>query len=93
MKIDLNIEIINKQKLSKDIYNHLVPAISRMSMKLNIRNPLLENIRNSIVKFIILVKMLVKILKKITNISTNYLNLTGIYNDISKIALFVVLFL
>ena len=32
------------------------------------------------------------ILKKITNISTNYLNLTGIYNDISKIALFVVLF-
>lgn len=42
---DFNIEIINKQKLSKDIYNHLVPAISRMSMKLNIRNPLLENIK------------------------------------------------
>lgn len=57
---DFNIEILNKQKLSKDIYNHLVPAVSRMTMKLNIRNPLLENIRNSIKKFMILVKMLVK---------------------------------
>ena len=39
---DFNIEILNKQKLSKDIYNHLVPAVSRMTMKLNIRNPLLK---------------------------------------------------
>lgn len=42
---DFDIQINNKQKLSKDIYNHLVPAISRMTMKLNIRNPLLENVK------------------------------------------------
>lgn len=65
---DFNIEIINKQKLSKDIYNHLVPAISRMSMKLNIRNPLLENIKEQYSEIYHSCENACKILKKITKI-------------------------
>ena len=65
---DFNIEIINKQKLSKDIYNHLVPAISRMSMKLNIRNPLLENIKEQYSEIYHSCENACEILKKITKI-------------------------
>lgn len=65
---DFNIEIINKQKLSKDIYNHLVPAISRMSMKLNIRNPLLENIKEQYSEIYHSCENVCEILKKITKI-------------------------
>ena len=63
-----NIEIINNQKLSKDIYNHLVPAISRMSMKLNIRNPLLENIKEQYSEIYHSCENACEILKKITKI-------------------------
>ena len=65
---DFNIEILNKQKLSKDIYNHLVPAISRMSMKLNIRNPLLENIKEQYSEIYHSCENACEILKKITKI-------------------------
>lgn len=65
---DFNIEIINKQKLSKDIYNHLVPAISRMSMKLNIRNPLLGNIKEQYSEIYHSCENACEILKKITKI-------------------------
>ena len=65
---DFNIEIINKQKLSKDIYNHLVPAISRLSMKLNIRNPLLENIKEQYSEIYHSCENACEILKKITKI-------------------------
>lgn len=65
---DFNIEIINKQKLSKDIYNHLVPAISRMSMKLNIRNPLLKNIKEQYSEIYHSCENACEILKKITKI-------------------------
>lgn len=65
---DFNIEIANKQKLSKDIYNHLVPAISRMSMKLNIRNPLLENIKKQYSEIYNSCENACEVLKKITKI-------------------------
>ena len=65
---DFNIEIINKQKLSKDIYNHLVPAISRMSMKLNIRSPLLVNIKEQYSEIYHSCENACEILKKITKI-------------------------
>lgn len=35
------------EKLISDLTNHLVPAISRLKMKLNIRNPLLEEIKDN----------------------------------------------
>ena len=42
---ELNIFLKDDEKLLKDLTNHLVPAISRLKMKLNIRNPLLNNIK------------------------------------------------
>ncbi len=42
---ELNVFLKDDEKLLKDLTNHLVPAISRLKMKLNIRNPLLNNIR------------------------------------------------
>ena len=65
---DFNIEILNKQKLSKDIYNHLVPAVSRMTMKLNIRNPLLENIKEQYKEIYDSCENACEILKKITKV-------------------------
>ena len=66
---DFNIEILNKQKLSKDIYNHLVPAVSRMTMKLNIRNPLLENIKEQYKEIYDSCENACEILKKITKVN------------------------
>lgn len=43
---ELNVYLKNDEKLIKDLTNHLVPAISRLKMKLNIRNPLLNNIKD-----------------------------------------------
>lgn len=42
---ELNVFLKDDEKLLKDLTNHLVPAISRLKMKLNIRNPLLNNIK------------------------------------------------
>ena len=42
---DFQIDIIDKDKLNRDLSNHLVPAISRLTMNLNIRNPLLDSIK------------------------------------------------
>lgn len=42
---ELNIFLKDDERLLKDLTNHLVPAISRLKMKLNIRNPLLNNIK------------------------------------------------
>lgn len=42
---ELNIFLKDDEKLLKDLTNHLVPAINRLKMKMNIRNPLLNNIK------------------------------------------------
>lgn len=42
---ELNIFLKDDEKLLIDLTNHLVPAISRLKMKLNIRNPILKNIK------------------------------------------------
>lgn len=65
---DFNIEIANKQKLNRDLYNHLVPAVSRMTMKLNIRNPLLENIKEKYKEVYNSCEKACEILKKITKL-------------------------
>lgn len=56
-------------RLIADLTNHLVPAISRLKMKLNIRNPLLDNIKeNYSMEFEVCLKAC-NILKDITNLS------------------------
>lgn len=63
-----NLKIINKNKLRKDLSNHLVPAVSRLTMKLNIRNPLLDNIKEQYADVFNACEKACEILKKITNI-------------------------
>ena len=42
---ELGIKIKDRDKLNKDLLNHVVPAINRLKMKLNMRNPLLDKIK------------------------------------------------
>lgn len=55
-------------KLITDLTNHLVPAISRLKMKLNIRNPLLENIKENYSKEFEVCSKACDILKIMTNL-------------------------
>ena len=45
IEVELNVFLNDDEKLIKDLTNHLVPAINRIKMRLNIRNPLLNNIK------------------------------------------------
>lgn len=65
---DFGIEIKNRKKLSTDLLNHLVPAVSRLTMKLNIRNPLLDKIKEQYSDVYKSCKKACEILKKITNV-------------------------
>lgn len=56
-------------RLIVDLTNHLVPAISRLKMKLNIRNPLLENIKEKYFKEFEICSKACSILKDITGLS------------------------
>ena len=62
---DFDIQIKNRKKLSTDLLNHLVPAVSRLTMKLNIRNPLLKEQYSDVYKSC---EKACEILKKITNV-------------------------
>lgn len=42
---ELGIRINDRERLNKDLLNHLVPAVNRLKMQLNIRNPLLDRIK------------------------------------------------
>lgn len=44
---EFNVNISGNGNLIKDLTNHLGPAISRLTMKLNIRNPLLKDIKQN----------------------------------------------
>lgn len=57
------------ERLINDLTNHLVPAISRLKMGLNIRNPLLENIKENYSKEFQACYKACSILKNITNLS------------------------
>ncbi len=65
---DFGIEIKNRKKLSTDLLNHLVPAVSRLTMKLNIRNPLLDKIKEQYSEVYKSCERACEILKKITNV-------------------------
>ena len=65
---DFGIEIKNRKKLSTDLLNHLVPAVSRLTMKLNIRNPLLDKIKEQYSDVYKSCEKACEILKKITNV-------------------------
>ena len=65
---DFGIEIKNRKKLSTDLLNHLVPAVSRLTMKLNIRNPLLDKIKEQYSDVYKSCERACEILKKITNV-------------------------
>lgn len=56
-------------RLIADLTNHLVPAISRLKMKLNIRNPLLDNIKENYSREFEVCLKACNILKDITNLS------------------------
>lgn len=56
-------------RLIIDLTNHLVPAISRLKMKLNIRNPLLENIKENYFREFEVCSKACDILKVMTNLS------------------------
>ena len=56
-------------RLIMDLTNHLVPAISRLKMKLNIRNPLLENIKENYFREFEVCSKACDILKVMTNLS------------------------
>lgn len=45
IEAELDVFLNDDEKLIKDLTNHLVPAINRIKMRLNIRNPLLNNIK------------------------------------------------
>lgn len=57
------------ERLINDLTNHLVPAISRLKMGLNIRNPLLENIKENYSKEFQACYKACNILKNIANLS------------------------
>lgn len=56
-------------RLLTDLTNHLVPAISRLKMKLNIRNPLLENIKQNYSREFEMCLKACDILKVVTNLT------------------------
>ncbi|MDO4535236.1 MAG: BglG family transcription antiterminator [Clostridium perfringens] len=56
-------------RLIIDLTNHLVPAVSRLKMKLNIRNPLLENIKENYSREFEICSKACDILKIMTNLS------------------------
>ncbi|MCF0148233.1 MAG: transcription antiterminator [Clostridium sp.] len=60
---ELNVYLMDDEKLLKDLTNHLVPAINRLKMKMNIRNPLLKNIKQKYPKEYIATKKACEILK------------------------------
>lgn len=66
---DFHIDIVDKDKLNRDLSNHLVPAISRLTMNLNIRNPLLDNIKEKYYEIFKACEKACEILKTIVNIS------------------------
>lgn len=66
---DFQIDIIDKDKLNRDLSNHLVPAISRLTMNLNIRNPLLDSIKEKYYEIFKACEKACEILKNIVNIS------------------------
>ncbi|MDV4149269.1 transcription antiterminator [Clostridium sp. AL.422] len=65
---ELSVFLKDDEKLLKDLTNHLVPAINRLKMKMNIRNPLLKNIKQKYPMEYIATKKACEILKISTNV-------------------------
>ncbi|MCQ2969088.1 MAG: PRD domain-containing protein, partial [Clostridium sp.] len=65
---DFQIKIVDRDRLNRDLSNHLIPAISRLSMKLNIRNPLLDNIKEKYSDIFKSCEKACEILKDIVNV-------------------------
>lgn len=66
----LEMKILDRDRLNRDLSNHLTPAISRLTMKLNIRNPLLDNIKDKYSNIFKACEKACEILKEIVNVST-----------------------
>lgn len=65
---EFGVHLRENGKLIMDLTNHLVPAISRLKMKLNIRNPLLEDIKENYSKEFEVCLKACEILKVITDL-------------------------
>nr|WP_302595433.1 BglG family transcription antiterminator [uncultured Cellulosilyticum sp.] len=65
---ELGITIKDKSRLNKDLLNHVVPAINRLKMKLSIRNPLLDKIKERYAEIYEACEHACEILKKIAHI-------------------------
>ena len=65
---ELGIKINDREKLNKDLLNHLVPAINRLKMQLNIRNPLLDKIKEKYLEVYEACEKACEILKKVVKL-------------------------
>lgn len=65
---ELGIELKNSSNLVEDLSNHLVPAISRLSMNLKIKNPQLANIRENYNEIFRATKKSCEMLKKVAGV-------------------------
>lgn len=66
---NFTVDIKGDNKLLNDLTNHLGPAISRLTMRLNIRNPLLENIKSNYGEVFQVCKEACEILKDVTKVT------------------------